>query len=481
MSSCDIHAHIIDSGFFSHGYATEEARRIFCDKRRMQRWLEVESALLRCQARLGIIPAAAAERLQETARLDQFDLQAVKNDIALTGHSLVPLLREWQRVTVDQAGEYIHFGATTQDIQDTAQALELKEICAIIQRDLAHIIQMLAGLANKYKGLSMIGRTHGQAALPTTLGLKIAGWLDETLRNQQRLTECQGRLLVCQLFGGTGSMDSLSDNSLELLNMFALDLGLSVPDTAWHACRDRTAEFISHLALITGGLGRIANEICQLTREEIGELAEPFKVGQIGSSTMPHKKNPELCEQVVVLAKLVKNNAAAGFDCLLNEHERDYRAVRLEWAVLTEAALYSCASLNLMKKILGGLKVNRERITNNLDKAAIMVCSEALMFVIGEKTGKQSAHQIIYQAAMNCTGLTNLLQKLHEAPEVNKNFSIHDLEEAVKHPRRHIGQAVRLVELVLVRVDNMKLEQWRNIKIPLCPVKGCGKKSYPPV
>ncbi len=477
MSPCDIRAHITDSAFFSHGYATEEARRIFCDKRRLQRWLEVESALLRCQARLGIIPAAAAERLQETASLDQFDLQAVKNDIALTGHSLVPLLREWQRVTADKTGEYIHFGATTQDIQDTAQALELKEICAIIQRDLAHIIQLLAGLANKYKDLSMIGRTHGQAALPTTLGLKIAGWLDETLRNQQRLTECQGRLLVCQLFGGTGSMDSLSDNSLELLNMFALDLGLGVPDTAWHACRDRTAEFISNLALTTGGLGRIANEICQLTREEIGELAEPFKLGQIGSSTMPHKKNPELCEQVVVLAKLVKNNAAAGLDCLLNEHERDYRAVRLEWAVLTEAALYSCASLNLMKKILGGLKVNRERITSNLDKAAIMVCSEALMFVIGKKTGKQSAHQIIYQAAMDCTGLANLVQKLHEVPEINKNFSIHDLEEAVKHPRRHIGQAIRLVDLVLARVYNMKLEQRRNVQIPLCPVKGCGRKN----
>jgi len=477
MSPCDIHAHITDSDFFSHGYATEEARRIFCDKRRLQRWLEVECALLRGQARLGIIPAAAAERLQENACLDQFDLQAIKNDIALTGHSLVPLLREWQRVTADKTGEYIHFGATTQDIQDTAQALELKEICAIIQRDLAHIIQLLAGLANKYKDLSMIGRTHGQAALPTTMGLKIAGWLDETLRNQQRLTECQGRLWSASYSAVPAAWTSLSDNSLELLNIFALDLGLGVPDTAWHACRDRTAEFISHLALTTGGLGRIANEICQLTRDEIGELAEPFEMGQIGSSTMPHKKNPELCEQVVVLAKLVKNNAAAGLDCLLNEHERDYRAVRLEWAVLTEAALYSCAALSLMKKILSGLKVNKNRISHNLDQAAIMVCSEALMFVIGEKTGKQSAHQIIYQATMNSTGLVSLLQKLYEVPEVNKNFSIHDLEEAVKHPRRHIGQAVRLVNQVLARVDNTKLEDQRNIKIPPCPVKGCDKRS----
>ncbi len=475
MTPCDIHAHITDSRFFSHGYATDEARRIFCDQRRLQRWLDVESALLRAQARLSIIPAAAAERLRETARIDKFDLQAIKNDITLTGHSLVPLLRQWQQITDEAAGEYIHFGATTQDIEDTAQALELKEICAIIQRDLAHIIHLLANLADKYKGLSMIGRTHGQAALPTTLGLKIAGWLDETLRNQQRLTACQKRLLVCQLFGGTGSMDSLSSKSFELLNIFADDLELGVPDTAWHACRDRTAEFISILALTTGGLGRIANEICQLTREEIGELAEPFKPGQIGSSTMPHKKNPELCEQVVVLAKLVKNNAAAGLDCLLNEHERDYRAVRLEWAILTEAAMYSCASLNLMKRILSGLKVNREKITHNLDRAAIMVCSEALMFVIGEKTGKQSAHELIYQASMNSTGPENLIQKLHEAPVVNKFFSIHDLQEAVQHPQRHIGQALRLVDLVLSRVDKVKLKHLRNIKIQPCPVKGCKK------
>jgi adenylosuccinate lyase len=471
MKQCNLDSHITDSRFFRQGYATDEARQIFCDLRRMQRWLDVEVGLVRCQAALGTIPAAAAKHLEDTARLENFDLDAISNDISETGHSLVPLLREWQRVAGDEAGEYIHYGATTQDIQDTAQSLELKEIGDIVLRDLAIIITTLAELAQEHKSLLMIGRTHGQAALPTTLGLKIATWLDESLRNFDRLRNCLKSLLVCQLSGGVGTMDSLSEQAPLLLENFAAELGLQAPLTSWHASRDRSAEFLSVLALITGGQGRIANEICQLAKNEIGELAEPFHNGQIGSSTMPHKKNPELCEQVVVLAKLCKSNAATGLDTLINEHERDYRAVRLEWVAITDSSLFCCAALAMMKKILPGLMVNKDRIKENLDKAAMMVSTEALMFMLGKKIGKQSAHELIYNTSLGCNdNISDLLEKLSIAPELEGKFSLYELQK-VAIPEIP-GQAAGIINRLVAGIDYGKLEEAQQALVGRCPLAG---------
>ena len=471
MQQCNSHSHITDSRFFREGYATDEARKVFCDLRRMQRWLDVEVALVQCQAELGIVPATAAQRLTESARLENFDLEAIQNDISTTGHSLVPLLREWQRITGGEAGEYIHFGATTQDIQDTAQSLELKEISNIILRDLASVIVTLGELTQKHKSLLMIGRTHGQAALPTTLGLKISTWLDESLRNFERLQRCLKSLLVCQLSGGVGTMDSLSEQSQTLIENFAIKLGLHVPMTSWHASRDRGAEFLSVLALLTGGLGRIANEICQLAKNEIGELAEPFHNGQIGSSTMPHKKNPELCEQVVVLAKLCKSNAATGLDTLINEHERDYRAVRLEWIAITDSALFCSAALGMMKKILPGLQINQDRIKDNLNKAAILVSTEALMFMLGEKIGKQSAHKLIYRTSLNCNdNISDLLEKLSRTPELDDKFSLQELQQAATPTVP--GQATTIIKRLIASIDYEKLGQAQKAIISPCSLTG---------
>ena len=422
----------------------------------MQRWLDVEAVLARCQADLGIIPSQAAEAMIKTARLELLDTAAIKSDISTTGHSLIPLLKEWQRVTDKNAGQFIHYGATTQDIQDTAQSWELKDITAIIGRDLAAIIKLLAELTDKHRSLVTIGRSHGQHALPTTMGLKMAGWLDETLRNNARLEACRERLLVAQLFGGVGTMAALSSQGLTLLDKFAAALDLSAPLSCWHSSRDRTAEFTSVLALITGGLARIANEICQLARNEIGELAEPFVFGQIGSTTMPHKKNPELCEQVVVLARLVKASAGTAFDTLCNEHERDYRAVRLEWVALTEASIFSCAALRLMKSILGGLTIDQARIKDNLHRFAVLISTEALMFLLGEKIGKQSAHTLIYEASMGSSGSNQneLLDRLMTYPEVAASFSRTDLEKAVD-PIRHTGLAGAIIDRVLAKAQTI--------------------------
>lgn len=444
------YSHIIDSRFYRDGYSTAEIRKVFCDMRRMQRWLDVEVALAQCQAELGIIPKSAADRLTETATLDTFDIKAIQNDIAKTGHSLIPLLNEWQRIAGD-AGQYIHFGATTQDIQDTAQTLEIRDALALIERDLVELIGSLSIKCHTYRNTVCVGRTHGQQALPSTVGLKIATWLDETLRNYDRLQQCKARVLVSQLFGGVGTMSALSDKALLLMSNFSSLLGLAAPTISWHSTRDRTAELISVLALVSGGLARSANEICQLARNEIGELAEPFQLGQIGSTTMPHKRNPELCERVVVLAKLIKANAISGFDTLCSEHERDYRTIRLEWVALTEALTFCCAALAFQKSIIKNLTVNESQIQHNLDQAAMLVSTEALMFSLGEKIGKPQAHDLIYKAAQaSSPNGADLIEVLMADPQVNANFTKADLEKSTL-PINNIGQSSRLIDRVLTQ------------------------------
>lgn len=475
MPNCRLASHIIDSRFFANGYGTDEARQVFCDYRRMQRWLDVEATLAQCQAELGIIPGPIATTISQTARIERLDIAAISKGIATTGHSLIPLLKEWQRVTDQAAGQFIHYGATTQDIQDTAQSLELKDISTILCRDLREIIDMLAALADTHRDLVTVGRSHGQHALPTTMGLKMAGWLDETLRNHTRLTACLPRLLAAQLFGGVGTMAALSRQGLVLLDRFSATLGLAAPLSCWHSSRDRTVEFVSTLALITGGVARIANEICQLARNEIDELAEPFIFGQIGSTTMPHKKNPELCEQVVVLSRLVKGNASTLFDSLCNEHERDYRAVRLEWVALTEASVFSCAALRMMKTILGGLTINRDRIKENLDRFSVLISTEALMFLLGEKIGKQSAHTVIYEASVGCDGCdpNGLIDRLMAHPDVKRNFGRDELEKAVD-PSLHTGLSGQIIDRVLAEAHTLPPRSPSDLNPSPCQVRVAG-------
>lgn len=473
-------SHIIDSRFYSGGYTTEEARQVFCDQRRLQRWLDVEVALALSQAELGLIPSSAASELKRTARLEFLDLDAIKRDIAQTGHSLIPLLNAWQKNSSAEAGKYIHFGATTQDIQDTAQSLEIQDVFAILERDTVSIIRQLVDLAGKHRDLVMIGRTHGQQALPTTLGAKIAVWLDEMVRNGERLQDCRKKMDTSQLFGGVGTMAALGNQGRELLDRFSRHLGLVAPLCCWHTARDRFVEFLSTMAILTGTLAKIANEICQLSRDEIGELEEPFHMGKIGSTTMPHKRNPELCEQVVVLSRLVKNNASLAFDTLINEHERDYRAVRLEWVSITDSSLYSCGALALMLSILDGLIVHEDRVRQNVDQAASLIATEALMFRLADKMGKQAAHQLLYEISMEARAGssrsidTPLIDLLSAHPAMKDVFTVDELQRAID-PAQHIGLAGELTDSVVKSASDWLAGQANSPGEGLsCPLQGSG-------
>lgn len=449
MTCPGMRSHIVDSRFFSSGYATDEVRSIFCDLHRMQRWMDIEVALAQTQAEFGIIPQAAAQELARYGQLRLLDQELIIKKLQTTSHSLMPLLFAWQQVVSEAAGQYLHFGATTQDIQDTAQSLELKDVFSIIERDCAAIIRQLIKLAGDYRSLVTVGRTHGQHALPTTMGLKFAVWLDEMLRNGERLRECKKRLLVCQMFGGVGTMAGFGEHGQQILAGVAGRLGLGKARVAWHASRDRLAEFIAVSSILAGTLANIANEVMQLSRDEIHEMEEPFHSGKLGSSTMPHKRNPELCEQVVVLKRFIKSNTMLGFDGLINEHERDHRAIRLEWISIADSSMFLCKALDLMKTILSGLIIYERRVAENVASTAELTASESLMFMLGAYIGNQKAHSLIYESAMKAHETDKSLIEVLQADEtVNSLFTPEELRRAV-NPENNIGQALSLTDSVI--------------------------------
>ena len=476
MTCRTMQSHITDSRFFRRGYATDEVRAIFCDLHRMQRWMDVEVALAQTQAALGIIPRAAADELARSGLLRLLDQEVILEKLQTTSHSLMPLLFAWQQVASESAARYLHYGATTQDIQDTAQSLELKDVFSIVERDFAVIIRQLMELAGDYRSLVAVGRTHGQHALPTTLGLKFAVWLDAMLRNGDRLQECKRRLLVCQMFGGVGTMAGFGGHGQKILAGVAGRLGLGKADVAWHASRDRLAEFIAVATFLSGTLAGIANEISQLSRDEIHEMEEPFHRGKLGSSTMPHKRNPELCEQVVVLGRLIKSNAMLGFEGLVSEHERDYRAVRLEWISVVDTSMFLCKALDLMKTILGGLIIYESRVTGNVARTAELTASESLMFLLGSKLGNQKAHALIYESAMKAHDADrSLIEVLHADETVSSMFGLDELMRAV-NPENNIGQAVALTESVIKRagewLSRAGTDQTGTVTCSLCESGG---------
>jgi adenylosuccinate lyase len=411
--------HIVDSSFFGDRYSTPASRRIFCDTCRVQRWLTVEAQLALAEAELGMIPDQAAKAIAEAAVVDRVDLVEVKAETDRAGHSLVGLLRVLQRACVDDAGQYIHYGATTQDIQDTAQSLEMRDVLDALDTTLREIVAHLLRLVESTSGTIALGRTHAQPALPITFGLKVAGWLDEMLRHFDRLIETRRHVVVVQLFGGAGTMAAFGPDAIGLLERFAERLGLSVPAIGWHTSRDRVAEFVSTLAMIAGTLGRAADEIRILSRPEFGEVSEAWTYGKVGSSTMPHKRNPERCEQVVALARLASYQVLPALAAMTGDHERDSRSLRLEWACVADVAHYTLSAAEIFTGIVGGLQVHPGRLRANVEAVAEQIASEPLMLALSSRLGKQAAHEQVYELTqVACDKAVSVRDLLSDRPDL---------------------------------------------------------------
>lgn len=441
--------HIIDSPYYAHLYSTEEMRAVFDSRRRYQRWLDIEIALARVQANLGVIPKEAAEEIARKAKLELLDEEFIRKELEATGHSLMPLLKAVGRVCDNGLGEYIHFGPTTQDIQDTSAVLELREALHIILRDCVRAEKALLPLAERYKSFPMVGRTHNQHGLPITLGLKFAGWAAEIRRNIQRLKDMHKRLLVIMLHGGTGTMAGLGDKGMAIAKALADELGLALPTTGWGSSRDTFAEYQCNLGIICGTIARICNEVYQLSRSEIGELHEPLGEEYVGSSTMAHKQNAEQCSINVAICRVVMNNSLLGLQAMMSEHERDTRAWRLDWHSLAESSVLCARALATLNTLLEGLVISEQAIEDNLDCLRGLLFSEAVMFYLAGKVGKLTAHSMVHGAAMRAQKeQLSFKTALLEDAELSKHVRAEELD-AVMDYSRHIGTSAEQVDMVL--------------------------------
>jgi len=437
--------HIVDSIFFGNRYGSDESRAIFCDLCRCQRWLDIEAALAAAEADLGIIPDWAAREIRAAACLDRVDVELVRKATEEAGHSLVGLLRVLTDACAGDAGQYVHFGATTQDIQDTGQVLEMRDVFDVVDRQLRDLGRRIAALAAEHAQLVAVGRTHARAALPIGLGLKFAGWLDELQRHAERIAQARERVLVAQLFGGAGSMAGFGAQGPALLARFAARLGVGVPVIGWHSARDRTVEFVTTLAMLAGTAARIADEVRTLSRPEFGELEEAWRPGKVGSSTMPHKRNPEGCEQVVVMARLAAAQATAAFAALIGDHERDARALRIEWSCVPDVSHSCLCALATLRPVLDGLIVHGDRVTANARAVADEITSERLMFALAEHVGKQRAHDLVYRLTQDARARQRpLAEVLAHHPEVAEHVDAGRLAD-LTDPRSYVGASLALV------------------------------------
>ncbi|MCA6214895.1 MAG: adenylosuccinate lyase [Thermococcaceae archaeon] len=436
-------------------YGSEEMKRIWEEENKLQKLLDVEAALARAHAKVGNIPEESARAISEKANTKWVKVERVKEIEAEIHHDIMAVVKALSEVCGEH-GKYVHLGATSNDIIDTANALLIKESLEIVLKDLRELRSILKNLAKEHKYTVCIGRTHGQHAVPTTYGMKFAIWLDEIQRHIDRIEEAKKRILVGQMSGAVGTMASFGEKGLEIQRLVMEDLGLKPAlITNQIIQRDVYGELMSILALIASTLDKIALEIRNLQRTEILEISEPFGKKQVGSSTMPHKRNPIRCEKVSGLARVIYSNV---IPALLNNplwHERDLTNSSVERVILPETFILLDEMLKSMKKVLSGLEFFPENIKRNLYLTKNLIMAEPLMLKLTEKgMGRQEAHELVRQLAMKAFEEGRDLLEVVKESEAMKYLSEEDLESL--RPENYIGLAPQIVDNVIAYIEEVE-------------------------
>ncbi len=376
------------------------------------------------------------------------DLAKLKAETDIVGYPIIGIVHQMAKQCGD-AGGFVHWGATTQDIMDTATVLQLRAALDIVDDELAAIEKALVALAGKHRDTVMAGRTHMQHALPITFGYKAAVWLSSVRRDKARLAALRPRLLVVQFSGAAGTLASLADKGLEVQSALADELKLTVPDITWHAARDAIAEAGGALAILSGGLAKIATDVMLMMQTEVAEAFEPFVKGRGGSSTMPQKRNPISCEMILAIAKAVRSDAGLLLDAMAADHERATGPWHLEWIALPRSFLATAAALYQARFMLEGLIVDGDRMRRNLDITGGLIVAEAAMMALAPHTGRGAAHDIVYdccRAALD--GGTTLLAELEKRADVTKHLDRAALARVVD-PAHYLGTAPQMIDRML--------------------------------
>jgi len=429
-------------------YGTPEMRRIFEEENRFQKMLDVEAALALAQAELGVIPREYAKVIAEKASTKYVKIERIKEIEREIKHETMALVKALEEVC-GEAGKYIHYGATSSDILDTALALQIKDALKIILRRLEELESTLMDLASKYKHTIMMGRTHGQHALPITLGFKFAIWLREISRHINRLLECKERVLVGKISGAVGTQASFGEIGLELQRLVMENLGLKPADISSQIIqRDIYAELVCLLALIASSLEKFSTEIRALQRTEIAELAEPFDVkAQIGSSTMPHKKNPIKCERICGLARIIRSLVISALENIITWNERDLTQSSAERFIIPEVFILTDYIVNLMIKILKELKVDEEKMKTNMEITMGRFMAESLMIELVKRGMRRNqAYTIVREVSLKSEAeKRKFLEVVLENNKIREFMSEEEIKKALK-PENYLGTAIEQIE-----------------------------------
>jgi adenylosuccinate lyase len=374
-------------------------RALYRLENRWQAWLDVEVALARAQAGLGIIPADAAEAIAAAAQLSKMDRARIDEGFARTGHTIVPLVWELARVVGDPHGGWVHWGATTQNITQTGDLLVLRQAHGVFLRQIGDILAAMADLAERSAEMPIPGRTHGQHAVPATFGYKVAVWIDELVRHADRFHAAAPRLFVAMLGGGAGTFASLGKNGPPVQQGIGRLLGFGSMTVPSRAIGDHLAENVTLLGLLAATCGKIGREIYTLMKTEFGEVEEPVPPGTVGSSTMPQKRNPKLCQDIIAAAAEIRSQVPLALEAMMTEHEADRTTSLMMDTAESRACIAAGDMLARLDEVIRGLKLDPARMRANLDLGGGLIMAEAVMLDLGAAVGRQHAHDAVYDAA----------------------------------------------------------------------------------
>ena len=444
-------ASLIDSAVFRDIFSTEAMRTVFSDENRVQKYLDFEAALARAQARLGIIPTEAAEEICRHCHAAEMDFAKLKTQTERIGYPVLPVVQQLVGLCRDGLGEWCHWGATTQDITDTATVMQMREALVLIERHIDDIAGALAALARKYRDTPMAGRSNLQQAVPITFGYKMATLLAAFARHRERLSELRSRVLVGEFGGAAGTLSSLGGRGLATQAELMKELKLGVPAIAWHTVRDCIAEVGCFLGLVTGTCGKIALDVKLLMQTEVEEVYEPFHEGRGSSSTMPQKRNPISSVYITALVSVVRQQVAALLDAMVEDHERATGPWEIEWIVVPEIFCLTAGALAQTEFVLKGLQVDAKKMRANLDLTKGLIVSEAVMMGLGPYLGRQYAHDLVYDICRKVVATGRpLIDLLAENAEIAKHLDRPALEKLCD-PANYLGEAGAMVDRVLAR------------------------------
>ncbi|WP_109439965.1 3-carboxy-cis,cis-muconate cycloisomerase [Acinetobacter haemolyticus] len=442
------------SQLYASLFYQSEVTAIFSDHRLLSYMIQAEVALAKAQAQVNVIPVSAATIIEQVGEfaLDKIDLDALAVATGLAGNIAIPLVKQFTAIVKqqdEQASRYVHWGATSQDIIDTATILQCRDALAVIEKQLHSAYQISLQQAERYRDQVMIGRTWLQQALPITLGHKFARYAAALKRDLDRLQVMKSRVFTAQLGGAVGSLASLQEQGSTVVEAYANQLGLTVPECTWHGERDRFVEIASLLAMIVGNVGKMAKDWSLLMQTEIAEVYEPTAKGRGGSSTMPHKRNPVAAASILAAANRVPALMTSIYQSMVQDHERALGAWHAEWLAIPEIFQLCAGALERSNEVLQAIDVNVEAMQRNLDTTQGLIMAEAVMMALASKIGRLNAHHLVEQACQQAVAqdahLKNILSNLDE---VKEHFSAQTLDELFK-PESYLGNIQMQIDSVL--------------------------------